>query len=118
MVQRRVLIISDHTLFAEGVRSLVEETDDLEVVDIVSGSGDVLVAEVERCRPDVIILDDAADTRIGFFSQLVDVAPGVRIILTSLEDSTVEVYDGRKVVAGKGQDLVDAVRRVNNHHRS
>ena len=117
MVQCRVLIVSDQCLFAEGIRSLIEEAHGLEVVDIVSEGGDVLTTQVRRSRPDVIILDDTAGAQVGFLSQLFDVAPGVRIILMGLDDS-MEIYDRRKVVARRGQDLVDVVRCVNDYDRS
>ena len=52
--RRRVLIADDHSIVAEGLRSLLEKT--CEVVGIVS-DGRQLLAEAPRLKPDVIVLD-------------------------------------------------------------
>ena len=52
----RVLLVDDQTLFREGVRLLLDDTPDIEVV---GGAGDGLEAidAVDRLRPDVVLMD-------------------------------------------------------------
>src|SRR5581483_11873157 len=50
----RVLIADDHSIVAEGVRTLVQESHD--VIGII-GDGRTLLTEAPRLKPDVIVLD-------------------------------------------------------------
>jgi len=50
------LIVSDQRLFAGGMRSLVEEAEGVEVVGIVSGSGETLIIQqvIANRRQDLV----------------------------------------------------------------
>ena len=52
----RVLIVDDHEIVREGLRAVLEEEDDLEVVG-EAGSGDEAVARVRALAPDVVLMD-------------------------------------------------------------
>ena len=52
----RVLLADDHTLFREGVRSLLERIAEVEVV-AETGDGQEAIELVDRLRPDVALLD-------------------------------------------------------------
>jgi two-component system response regulator NreC len=52
----RLLIADDHTLVRQGVRSLLETQDDIEVVAEASG-GHEAIAKAAEFRPDVILMD-------------------------------------------------------------
>jgi NarL family two-component system response regulator LiaR len=52
----RVLIVDDHAVVREGLRTFLELQDGLEVVG-EAGDGDEAVREAERLRPDVILMD-------------------------------------------------------------
>ena len=52
----RVVIVDDHTLFREGLRTILEMEDDLEVVADAESAEDV-VELVWQTRPDVLLLD-------------------------------------------------------------
>jgi DNA-binding NarL/FixJ family response regulator len=52
----RVLVVDDHRVVREGLRSFLEVQDDLEVVG-EAGDGEECVAAAEALRPDVILLD-------------------------------------------------------------
>lgn len=51
-----VLIVDDHAIVREGLRSLLSEEPDIEVVG-EAGSGEEAVAQVLRRQPDVVLLD-------------------------------------------------------------
>lgn len=55
-VRIRVLIADDHPIVREGLRTLLEEEPDLEVVGEVP-SGEAAVEQVERSEPDVVLMD-------------------------------------------------------------
>ncbi len=116
----RVFLTDDHEVVREGVRTLLEAADGIEVV------GEAATAEDARNRipavgPDVAVLDVRLPDGDG-----VEVCRDVRsrhpeiacLILTSFADDEA-LFDA--IMAGaagyvlkqiKGQDLVDAVRRV------
>ncbi len=52
----RVLLVDDHMMVREGLRELLKEHDDVEVVG-EAWDGEEAVAFADRLRPDVIIMD-------------------------------------------------------------
>jgi len=52
----RVLLADDHSVVREGIRSLLEQCDDIAVVGEAS-DGQGALTEAERLRPDVVLLD-------------------------------------------------------------
>ena len=54
MTKPRMLVADDHAIFAEALRSLLEE--DFDIVAVVT-DGEALVAETKKQRPDVVVTD-------------------------------------------------------------
>jgi DNA-binding NarL/FixJ family response regulator len=52
----RVLVVDDHPVVRQGLRTFLDLQDDITVVG-ESGDGESCVADAERLRPDVILLD-------------------------------------------------------------
>ena len=52
----RVLIVDDHAVVREGLRTFLDLQDGIEVVG-EAGDGDQAVREAERLRPDVVLVD-------------------------------------------------------------
>lgn len=52
----RVLVVDDHPVVRQGIRTFLDVQDDLTVVG-EAADGDACVAIAEQCRPDVILLD-------------------------------------------------------------
>nr|WP_223205673.1 response regulator transcription factor [Gordonia jinghuaiqii] len=50
------MLVDDHALLRQGMRSLLEREDVVEVVG-EAGSYDAALAEVNTCRPDVVVVD-------------------------------------------------------------
>jgi NarL family two-component system response regulator LiaR len=91
----RVLIVDDHAVVREGLRTFLELQDGIEVAG-EAADGDEAVAAAERLGPDVILMDLVMPRRDGVSAMraLRDRAPGARVIvLTSFLD------DGRLMPA-------------------
>jgi len=52
----RLLIVDDHPVVRQGLRTFLETRPDFEVVG-EAGDGETAVAEAARLRPDVILMD-------------------------------------------------------------
>jgi len=52
----RILLADDHRLFRDGLRTLLEQQADVEVVGIAV-DGQAVLTQVGECRPDVVLMD-------------------------------------------------------------
>lgn len=86
----KVLLVDDHRVVCDGMRSLLEQQPDLAVVGEAHDAASAL-AEVERATPDVAIMDVRLneDDGIELSRQLVARFPELRIlILTAFPDAS------------------------------
>jgi two-component system NarL family response regulator len=84
----RVLIVDDHPMVAEGIQSILESYDDIEVVGIPS-NGEEAVAQARALNPDVILMD-LNMPKLGGLSAteiILEEAPKTRILILSMHDS-------------------------------
>jgi DNA-binding NarL/FixJ family response regulator len=119
-VSIRVFLLDDHEIVRRGVRELLEAEDDIEVVG-EAGTAEEAVGRIPATSPDVAVLDVRLPDGTG-----VEVCREVRsrrpdlacIMLTSFADDEA-LFEA--IMAGasgyvlkqiKGDDLVDAIRRV------
>ena len=96
---RRVLIASNHALFAQGLRSLLRErqAEGVEVVGVVSNLDEAMAA-LDKLHPDLIIVDydDDVLNRDEFLARFVEGEGKLRVVLLSLQGgSEALVYDRR-----------------------
>ncbi len=116
----RVYLLDDHEVVRAGVRASLDVEPDIEVVG-ESGDAASALAEVERCRPDVAVLDVRLGDGNGIdVCRAISVAfPDIRtLILTSFENDRALVDAGLAGAAGfvlkeiKSNQLVEAIRLV------
>ena len=84
----RVLLVDDHSVVREGLRTFLELQDGLEVVGEAE-DGEQAMAQAERLRPDVILMDLVMPKLdgVGAMQQLRQRLPASRVIvLTSFAD--------------------------------
>lgn len=91
---RRVLIVSSHPLFSEGLRSLLEgrsaapsrRQSALNIVDVVANTDEAATALEERTPAIVIVdYDDHAVNREEFLARFVEGEKPMRVVLVSLK---------------------------------
>jgi DNA-binding NarL/FixJ family response regulator len=102
---RRVLIASGHSLFGQGLRSLLQDRKNagVEVVGMVSDLQGAIEA-LEQLNPDLIVVDydDQNLNRDEFLARFVEGEKNLRVVLLSLQSSgDAIVYDRRTMAASQ-----------------
>jgi CheY-like chemotaxis protein len=116
----RVLLVDDHAILREGLASLLQRYEDIEVV----GEGEDGLVGVElahRLRPDVVVMDLSMPRLNGIEAtrRIAAELPGVRVVGLSMHEEEYGLSAMRRagavacvVKAGPPDDLVMAIRRA------
>lgn len=119
----RIVMVDDHAIVRQGLRSILEREEDMRVVGEATTSGEAM-AVVERMRPDIVLLDlklsTGSDTEglevcAALTSRYPDV--GVLVLTTFLDDALVleAIHRGAKGYVIKDVDtsgLVSSIRAI------
>jgi two-component system response regulator NreC len=120
MPRLRLLLADDHTLVRQGLRKILEERREWEVVEEV-GDGREAVRAALELKPDVAIIDAAMPLLNGIDAtqQIVRRVPEIRVLMLSMHSD--EAYLTRALQAGAtgyilkdsaGKDLLKGVEAV------
>lgn len=116
----RLLLVDDHTLFRSGLKSILAEAGDIDVVGEVA-DGEAAVTFVRESPPDVVLMDINMPGIGGIEAtrRILHVAPSVRVVaVTALSESPFpnQLLDaGAQGYISKGcpaDELFEAVRSV------
>ena len=109
MEKYRIFLADDQLLVRAGIRALMETLPKYEVVG-ESDEGHHAVAEIDRLRPDVAVLDIAMPglTGIEAARQIRDLDPGIKILILSGIDRQ-EVVEQALAAGAQGYLLKDFV---------
>jgi DNA-binding NarL/FixJ family response regulator len=85
MGRYRLLLVDDHLLFRQGLRRLIEDIADLEVIG-EAGDGLELLSLLKSFVPDMIILDISMPNLRGIeaISRVKTKCPGVKVLILSM----------------------------------
>ncbi|MFZ0218033.1 MAG: response regulator transcription factor [Candidatus Dormiibacterota bacterium] len=116
----RVLIVDDHRVVADGLRLVLGEYPDLEVVGI-AGDGLTALRLASATPPDVVLVDYRLPdmTGVDLAARLRTSVPGLRVLFLSMVMSAALIREavragarGYLVKTQPAEELVDAVRRA------
>ena len=119
-MKHTVALIDDHPLFRQGLKALVSEQPDMEVVaEATDGRGAVRIAET--IKPDVLVMDLALEGGDGISAgqDVARAAPTIRMLALSMHTS--EFFVSRALHAGflgyafknqPPQEILEALGRV------
>lgn len=93
----RVVIVDDHELFRRGLMMLLESEPGLVVVG-EAGDGNEAIRLADSMAPDVVLLDIQMPKRSGIEAcrEIKEVAPAAKIIMLTVSDDEVDLYDAVK----------------------
>ncbi|MFI1990938.1 response regulator [Actinoplanes sp. NPDC020271] len=120
MTAIRVLLADDHEFYRSGFRNALETQPDLDCVADV-GDGRAAVAEIERLRPDVAVLDVRMPRMDGLAAAETVLAGGgpTRVMLLTTYDDDSYIYRGLRAGASgfclksmPTEELLGAIRIV------
>jgi DNA-binding NarL/FixJ family response regulator len=115
-----IVLVDDHALIREGIRSLLEFTPDLRVVGEAS-DGEEAVKRVQELSPDVVLMDVRMPRMNGLeaLREMRRLTPERRVVLlTTFDEDSAVVEALRSGVKGfllkdvTRDQLADAIRRV------
>jgi len=107
---KRIFILSTHSLFSQGVESLLRRETGLEVVGR-EADVDNAIGRIKELQPDVVILDSgdpASDPTIAVMRILRE-GVGAKVIGLNLQDNTICIYRGEQRVVKEVKDLIEAI---------
>jgi two-component system response regulator DevR len=116
----RVVIVDDHTIVREGLRSILELEQDIAVVGHAGSPAEAL-ATVAAAQPDVVLLDlkldeDGPVTGLTLCGDIVSRHPGMGVVvLTTFHDQALVMAALRRGAKGyvlKDVDVVDLLRII------
>ena len=116
----RLLIADDHELFRRGLRMVLEDADDIEVLD-EAGDGATAVELAREHAPDVVVMDVRMPALSGIEAtrRIKEEEPGTRILVLTISDEEDDLYQAIRAGANgyllkeiSIDEIGDAVRAV------
>jgi len=116
----RILLVDDQRLMRDGLRTLLELEDDIDVVG-EAGDGQAALEAYEQLRPDLVLMDIRMPVMNGVEAtrRLMAHEPEARVIILTTFDDDASVFDGLRAGARgyllkdlSGAELAEAIRTV------
>ena len=122
--KKRILIVDDHPMMRDGLRQLIANEADLEVVGEADDVNEAL-AETEKLKPDIAIVDITLRSGNGLdlIKDLQIRAPETAVLVLSMHDES--LYAERVLKAGGrgyimkqegGKKIIEGIRQVVSGH--
>jgi len=108
-MRTRVVILSGHSLFAEGIASRLQQyAEQVEVVFVDPGQEDYL-DQVADLKPSTVFID-AQDTKTNqccLLCELLIAFPDIALVRLTVDQKDVQVITSQKQCFGEVQDLIE-----------
>jgi len=123
MPKIRLLLVDDHAILRDGMRSLLERQIDIEVIAEASNGREALI-KVREHQPDIVLMDIAMPVMNGLEATRAIRAefPQMRILILTQHDHREYVVpvlqagaSGYVLKRSGGRELVNAIRQVHEH---
>jgi two-component system response regulator NreC len=122
MAKIRILLTDDHTLFREGMKTLIDAESDMEVVGEAAQAGEAVLL-TQQLRPDIVLMDIGMNGMSSFeaIRQIRKDRPETRVVFLSMYDDEEYLAEGMEVGASgyvlkdsPADQLLSAIREI--HH--
>lgn len=121
MKKIKVILADDHTILREGIKSLLEDEPDIDIVGEANNGHEVVKLAI-KLNPDIVIMDLSMPLLNGLEAtrKIKQSAPSIKIIILTMHDN--EEYIRQALTAGAlgyilkdaaTHELLDAIRSIN-----
>jgi DNA-binding NarL/FixJ family response regulator len=116
----RILVVDDHVLFRDGLRTLVDSEADLELVGEASNGHEAIFAAADL-QPDVVLMDVKMPDMDGIQAtrQIVQTSPHVRVLALTMLDDDNSIFaamragaQGYLLKGASHEEMLRAIRAV------
>lgn len=123
MREIRVLVVDDHAILRDGIRSLLERQDDMKVIG-EAANGQEALAQIGELLPDIVLMDVNMPGMNGLEAtrQVKALYPQVKILILTQHDSQEYITpllqagaSGYVLKRSGGREVVNAIRHVIEH---
>src|SRR5215211_8141048 len=120
MSKIRIMLADDHTLFRQGIRTLITAENDMEVIGEASNGGEA-VDKAGELRPDVVLMDIGMPGLSSFEAtrQIKKQHPDTKVLFLTMYDDEDYLVEGMEVGASgyvlkdsPAPQLVAAIRDI------
>lgn len=117
LAKTRVLLVDDHTIVRQGIRSLLETQGNIKVVG-EAADGRQAIEKVKQLTPDVVVLDMETQSPNGIItlSKLKETNPEVKVIVITHRDNEEFIYQTLKAGASgyllRDLDVADLISAI------
>ena len=116
----KTLIVDDHSIVREGLKRILNESDDINVI-AEAGNGEDAIRLIQNQKFDMIILDISMPGKSGLelLQDIKSINPGQHVLILSMHSE--KIYAKRTLLAGASgymtkesasEDLVDAIYKI------
>jgi DNA-binding NarL/FixJ family response regulator len=100
MTPVRVMIVDDHSVVREGIRSVLSDAETFTVVAEASSAAEAIAA-LQRHTPDVVVLDISMPGGSGLHAvpEMLERAPNARVLMLSVHDDAEYVLESARAGA-------------------
>jgi len=118
----RVLVVDDHPLFREGMRSLLDPVDDIDVVGEAATGDEAVVLSVEL-QPDIVLMDIGMPGGNGIEATraVLDRCPSARVLMITMFEEPESIFAALRAGAqgyllkdARPEEMLRAIRAVAN----
>lgn len=109
-IARCLLVFKGDLPMWNGMNEILSITPNVEVNIISQVSEAALIDEIQASTPNVVVLEDAFVIQDpGVISRLQTLREGLRVIVVSLDDNSLQVYDHQTLRVRKYSDFISAI---------
>lgn len=119
----RVLVVDDHAILRDGIRSLLESQDDIEVVGEAS-DGFEAIDRTEKLQPDVVLMDISMPRMNGLEAtrQIKERFPNIKVLILTQHDNREYILpalnagaSGYVLKRSGRREMLEALRQVHEY---
>ncbi len=107
----RILIVQSRSILVAGLISLLHEEERFDVESTVYKNKKHLQTEIDRYQPEVVIIDAClGKSRISTMLTFLESQPQIRILVVSLRESQIQIYEKQNRAVNYIDDLIRVIQ--------